>query len=94
MVVPAKVGKHDVYGLDYKAFAKCETIKEVYISNGVKSIGANAFQSCPKLKELHLPGSVEWIGEKAISKRVKILAPAGSYAEQYAKENNNPFVAE
>ena len=94
MVVPAKVGKHDVYGLDYKAFAKCETIKEVYISNGVKSIGANAFQSCPKLKELHLPGSVEWIGEKAISKRVKILAPAGSYAETYAKENNIPFVAE
>jgi hypothetical protein len=27
-------------------------------------------------------------------RKLTIYAPAGSYAEQYAKENNIPFVAE
>lgn len=43
---------------------------------------------------VHIPDSVTSIGEGAFSacKELTIHAPAGSYAEQYAKENNIPFV--
>ena len=44
-----------------------------------------------------IPESVTVIGEKAFSfcaNNLTIHAPAGSYAEQYAKEHNIPFVSE
>jgi hypothetical protein len=43
-----------------------------------------------------IPGSVTYIGALAFNEcpNLTIHAPAGSYAETYAKENNIPFVAE
>ena len=45
---------------------------------------------------MNIPESVIEIGEGAFAGcgSLTIHAPAGSYAEQYAKENNIPFVAE
>jgi hypothetical protein len=46
--------------------------------------------------QVHLPGSVSNIAKDAFEgcTNCTIHAPAGSYSEQYAKENNIPFVAE
>ena len=43
-----------------------------------------------------VPQSVHTIGTDAFAKCTKLTihAPAGSYAEQYAKENNIPFAVE
>jgi hypothetical protein len=48
------------------------------------------------LKNIFIPSSVTAIGAEAFLGcfNVTIHAPVGSYAEQYAKENNIPFVAE
>ena len=49
------------------------------------------------LREVHLPASVNELTvflSQHRNKDFKIYAPAGSYAETYAKENNIPFVAE
>ena len=71
------------------------------IPNGVTSIGTAAFKHCGNMKKIKIPESVIAIkkyysGEHAFSESpdLTIHAPAGSYAEQYAKENNIPFVAE
>ena len=70
---------------DY-AFSFCNALKKVMIPETVKSIGVNAFS---------LAGKHVWNGsDYAIEWPFVIHAPAGSYAETYAKEHNIPFVAE
>ena len=78
------------------AFFDNKTVENVTISDGIVSIGSWAFEKCEKLKTVTIPESVTNIERGAFSGclNLTIHAPAGSYAEQYAKENNIPFVAE
>ena len=68
----------------------------VVIPNGVEEIKKMAFGDCVNLEMITIPKTVEIIGEAVFEncKNLTIHAPAGSYAEQYTKENNIPFVAE
>ena len=77
----------------------CVCLTDVTIPEGVTSIGSSAFSSCSSLMNARIPASVKkidnWIfGAFADCPNLTIHAPAGSYAEQYAKENNISFVAE
>ena len=79
------------------AFYGCTYLQRVNVPSGkTKEIGMYAFAHCTNLEELHLPANVKKIGAFAVDldSKLTIFAPAGSYAEQYAKENNIPFVAE
>ena len=71
-------------------------LEKIILPESVTSIGQNAFAFCTNLLEVTIPGSVTSIDSSAFFEcpNVKIKAPAGSYAETYAKENNIPFVAE
>ena len=78
------------------AFQHCESLLHLVIPEGVVTIGDDAFQNCTSLEYLQLPMSLREIGNGTFSgcPSLTIHAPAGSYAEQYAKEHNIPFVAE
>ena len=82
--------------IGHYAFGDCKNLKKVVVFNGLEEIGSVAFMGCKALTELHLPDSVKHIGENTFLKcpKLTIHAPSGSYAEQYAKENNIPFEAE
>ena len=82
--------------IGWKAFSDCSSLQTVHIPDSVTSIGWKAFCGCSSLQMVHIPDSVTSIGEDAFSacKELTIHAPAGSYAETYAKENNKKFVAE
>ena len=68
------------------AFSFCKNLSKLVIPATVKEISTNAFSWA---------GKDEWTGmEYATIWPFTIHAPAGSYAETYAKENNIPFVAE
>ena len=62
----------------------------------VVTIGASAFERHSEITDITIPASVTTIAWFAFDgcTNMTIHAPAGSYAEQYAKENNIPFVAE
>ena len=49
------------------AFAKCQDLEKIHISDGVKKIGYGAFWDCDSLHEIELPGSVETIGNCAFA---------------------------
>ena len=70
------------------------------IPSGVRKIAAKAFYDCTGLKEVVLPASIKEIDSSAFGQNYTsrplnctIHAPAGSYAEQYAKEHSIPFQA-
>ena len=78
------------------AFYKCSRLTSVIIPEGVTSIGDWAFRDCSGLTSVTIPDSVTSIGYCAFDEcdNLTIHAPAISYVEQYAKDNNIPFVAE
>ena len=52
-----------VLGIGQNAFYDCDTIRSVYISNGIKRIGDQAFYNCDLLTDVFIPKSVENIGD-------------------------------
>lgn len=68
----------------------------VIIPENVVMIADEAFSNYSSLTDITIPNSVVRIYKGAFSgcPNLTIHAPAGSYAEQYAKENNIPFMAE
>lgn len=77
------------------AFAGCESLTSIAIPEGVTTIDQMAFKNCTKLKSITLPASVTEIAHNAFQgcKGRTIYAPAGSYAEAFAKKKKIPFVA-
>lgn len=63
---------------------------DVLIPDGVTCIGWSAFGGCTSLTSIAIPDSVTRIGEDAFNGCTSLIihAPAGSYAEKYAKEDN------
>ena len=82
--------------LGISAFNSCSGLLEVSLPEGLPEVGDYAFYNCIKLTRIMFPASVTYIGNECFHgcPNLTIHAPAGSYAEQYAKENGIPFVAE
>ena len=78
------------------AFFGCRNLQNMQIPVNVKRISGAAFKNCAELEYVSIPESVTFIGDDAFGQcpKLTIHAPAGSYAESYAKEHNIPFVAE
>lgn len=85
-----------VTDIESNAFSGCPNLTSVTIPSSLKTIGYKVFSECQNLAQLHIPSGVVKIGYYAFDKcdKLTIYAPAGSYAEEYAKKNNIPFVAE
>ena len=97
VTIPAKIGKNSVATFSLAGIPEiCGRIREVTVEPGIQNIGDDAFDRCVNLEALHIPASVTWISSTAIwdCSRLTIYAPAGSYAEDYAREKRIPFVAE
>ena len=78
-----------------EAFRHCSALTGITVPEGVRTVGEMAFSVCWALTDIVLPASLTTIGRDAFRmcpKRI-IHAPAGSRAEQYAKENSIPFEA-
>ena len=78
------------------AFSGCTSLTSITIPDSVTSIGDYAFRGCTGLTSVTIGNSVTSIGDYAFygCKDLIIHATAGSFAEQYAKENNISFIAE
>ena len=82
--------------IPYNLLDGCVSLEELYLPEKCKIINNFAFNGLKALKRIHIPGATDKIGYDAVADcpNLTICAPAGSYAEQYAKEHNIPFVAE
>ena len=62
----------------------------------METIGDDAFKNCTKLRKITIPKATTSISDSAFSypDKMTIYGVAGSYAEQYATENDIAFVAQ
>ena len=87
LIAPATVKKIDTYDL-----SKCIHLKEAILP-GVREIKETAFWDCKKLKGLWVSEKLNNVEPDAFPKgmRLTIHAPAGSFAEEYAKRKKFSF---
>ena len=78
------------------SFRNCKNITSIVFPKVIETIGMSAFADCERLTDLYFSENLKEIARGAFTrcKHITIHAPAGSYAERYAKEHNIPFVAE
>ena len=76
------------------AFFGDSNLKSVVIPNSVKYIGSWAFYNCENLSSATIPSSVTDFGDDVFDGcgNLVIKGEAGSYAEKYAKENENALI--
>lgn len=82
-----------------EAFSHCSSLTSIFIPAGVKKLESGTFCGCVNLEHAYLTSSITEIDKYSLPcffscEKLTIHAPAGSYAEVYAKENNITFVAE
>lgn len=68
VIVPSKIGKFDVIGIDSRAFIRQEKfIDTVEISSGIREIGNEVFIGCRFLTRIIIPSTVQKIGDRAFA---------------------------
>ena len=83
-----------ITSIEEEAFASCNGLTRVHIPDSVTSIGDRAFYGCDRLSSVVIPSSVTTIGESAfdyIFENTLFFVAAGSYAEQYVKEQGMDY---
>ncbi|MCD7727180.1 MAG: leucine-rich repeat protein [Ruminococcus sp.] len=83
-----------VTSIGTSAFIDCTSLTSVTIGDSVTSIGSYAFAYCDSLSSLTIPNSVTSIGNNAFydCDNLVIYCYSGSYAEQYAIENDIEYI--
>ena len=76
------------------AFNWCDSLASVTIPDSVTAIGHHAFGNCSSLASVTVPASVTDIGEEAFANcsDLTLTVGLGSYAEQYCRDNDLPYV--
>ena len=82
-----------VTSIDRGVFEDCVSLRTITIPGSVNSIDHMTFKGCNNLVSITSPDSVTSIGWGAFKgcSNYTIHAHSGSYAEEYAKENDIPF---
>ena len=85
-----------IHTIDAFAFKGCKKLSMIHIPNSAIVINSQAFFGCTALASVYITASTVQIGKDAFSgcKKMTIYAPAGSYANTFARVNKIPFVAE
>ncbi len=82
--------------IGYMSFQGNDDLAELTVPEGVTTIRYDAFCDCGKLRVITLPASMKKIEEGAfesVEGGLLIKAPAGSWAEKYAREKGYRFEA-
>lgn len=65
LIIPTYIEGYKVTAIADNAFANCDTITSLYVSDYVKTIGEKAFLSCVSLRNITFPASLQTIGDSA-----------------------------
>ena len=85
---------NSVTSIGWQAFNYCTSLTSINIPNSVTRINMLTFSNCISLTSVNIPNSVTSIGDDAFQNctNLTMYCEQGSYAENFAKENNIPVV--
>jgi hypothetical protein len=85
----------ELTAINNQLFYKCSSLESIVLPSTVESIGNLAFAECTALKSITIPKATTSIAQNAFRNcsDVVIYGYNNSYAQEYAAENNIPFVA-
>ena len=85
-----------IQSFGWGAFKRCGAIISFVIPEGVTELPAELFEHCTSITNITVPSSVNAIEDKVFDDcpNLTLTVKAGSFAEQYAKENGIPFITE
>lgn len=100
--VPAVIGKDAVTVIGsftlcpmahrIRNYSERNAITQIFIPEGIRMVDHVAFGGIRALTDVYLPASVRFIGSENFDRsNITIHAPAGSYAESFARKHNIPF---
>ena len=69
----------------------CRKLKQLLIPESCARILSGALTDCSALEKLCIPSDETELEDNSVAKTVKIIAPVGSPAHQYAQANGNAF---
>ncbi len=78
--------------LGEESFFATGAVNADFSRTGLMRIEAGAFSQCEALKLVRLPGSVNYIAPDALPRGVTIMAPEGSFAADFARENGYGYI--
>ena len=83
---------HGLNTISYDLFFNCRELRRIIIPESVEELNSNCFIYCHNLI-VEIPNSVTKIQPSAFyqCENIEIHCKAGSYAEQFSKENNIPY---
>lgn len=86
----------NVKTIERQVCSTCTNLEHVIIADGVETIKNKAFESCKALLTVEIPASVQEIESLTFmyTDQVTIVAPAGSTAEAFARDNELAFSAQ
>ncbi len=92
--IPSVIINADVSEIQSATFRGCTSLERVEINGTTKTIGYQAFADCPNLSYVQIPKSVYSISAQAFtnSPNAVIGCYYNSYAHEYAKAHNIPFI--
>jgi len=85
---------NNITSIGGSAFYGCSELTTIIIPSSVTSIGTSSFELCSGLTKITVPKSVTFIGELAFDgcDNLIIFGEEGSYTQQYAIDNQLPFL--
>lgn len=92
--IPNNVYDYDVVKIADYSFLRKTEITSVVIPDTVTAIGDSAFYGCSNLERALIPASVTTFGSSVFAncEKLTIECYSGSAAEQYAIDNNIPYI--
>ncbi len=92
IVIPAEFDGLPVKVIDNDAFAECENIKSITISEGITRIGSNAFLNCTNLEKISMPDSITSIYMIPFEEWYKFYGNMSVHDDAvYWGNDNNPY---
>ena len=92
--LPSVVINANVKEIQRESFNKCTALQTVVLPDTVETIGILSFANCTSLSYLVIPNSVTSIADSSFANDPNLTLGVwyDSYAYQYAKDNNIPYV--
>lgn len=88
LIIPSEIKGKKVIGIAKDAFRNCQSIEQIYLSNGIELIGEYAFCGCANVKYITIPSSVTTVEKYGLYCNGNVQIYCGTKSKPTTWEDN------